>query len=69
MSFFKQKNLLGVSAIIISLLLVAGVLLFSFRYFNMKEIDKLTSYCEKIQGEPVLEIHSDLLKSYSFECK
>ena len=53
----------------LGILLVASFLVITSSYFNTKEIDSLSMQCSENGGNTVLEIHSALLTSYSFECK
>ncbi|WP_186577930.1 hypothetical protein [Aquibacillus kalidii] len=64
-----NKNLVGLSMIIMLLIIVVSFLVISFGYFNTKEISLLTSRCNEIGGKAILEIHNNFTSSYSFECK
>ena len=69
MTISKNKNIINISWIIITLLLVASLLTLASSYFNTKEISTVTSQCYENGGEPILEIHNNITSEYSFECK
>ena len=69
MTIFKNKNIISISWILITLLLVTSVLTLASSYFNTKEISSVTSQCYENGGEPIVEIHNNITSNYSFECK
>ncbi|CDQ20040.1 hypothetical protein BN982_02352 [Halobacillus karajensis] len=64
-----NKIVLGFTFIILLLLIAVLIMVISYGYFNTKEINLLTSRCNEVGGESVLDIHNNLTSTYSFECK
>ncbi|BCB06068.1 hypothetical protein KH172YL63_42010 [Bacillus sp. KH172YL63] len=65
-SFVKNKYLL---LMLSAFIFTVSFLIISYRYFNSKEINMLTSSCYENQGNVMLEIYDHVTKRYSFECE
>ncbi|MCA0987205.1 hypothetical protein [Guptibacillus algicola] len=63
------KYLIGFSFIVGLVALSISFMIITTSYFHSKEIALLTSKCNDVNGEVMLELHNYFTNSYSFECK